>query len=340
MKGRIVFLYSELAGYVLGCLNALSEVAPVAVAHWPVHPEAPFKLPKDAPYELLDRSGLGVKDLERWIEEQEPRALVVSGWMDRGYVAVARKWRNRIPVVLTLDNPWTGSWRQWVAVGTAPWFLRRAYNRTFYPGVPQRPFVERLGIEPTAEGWYCADVGAFDAAFSARAPTCRLLYVGRYLPFKGVDELWEAFVSLTDRFPDWELHAVGTGAGWDQRMEHPQIVHHGFLQPAELSQLVSKAAAFVMPSRKEPWGVVLHEMAAAGLPLIASDAVGAATRFLEPGRNGFSFPVGDLPALTRALERMMECTDEQRATMGTASHELALSWTPDHWAAALLNLIA
>jgi glycosyltransferase involved in cell wall biosynthesis len=340
MKGRIVFLYSELAGYVLSCIEALAQGDDVAVAHWPVHPEAPFTLPTDAPFALRDRSGMDAAALAAWVEEQEPRALVVSGWMDRDYVAVARKWRHRIPVVLTLDNPWTGSWRQRAAVWTAPWFVRRVYNRIWYAGAPQRPFAERLGLQPAVAGWYCADVEAFDEAFQRRAPERRLLYVGRYLPFKGVDELWEAFVSLTERFPDWELHAVGAGAGWEDRVEHPQIVHHGFLQPDELAPLVATAAAFVMPSHREPWGVVLHEMAAAGLPLIASDAVGAATRFLEPGRNGYSFPAQDSKALATALERIMACSDVDRAALGTESRSLALTWTPDRWAATLRDLIA
>ena len=44
-----------------------------------------------------------------------------------------------------------------------------------------------------------------------------------------------------------------------------------------------------MPSKKEPWGVVLQEMAIAGLPLLTSQHVGAATMFLEEHENGLVF---------------------------------------------------
>ena len=339
--GRIVFLYSELAGYVLACLDALAREGShgVSVAHWPVNPEAPFRLPDAAPVVLKDRSGMSREQLSAWVAEQSPVALVVSGWMDRDYVAVARRWKPRIPVVLTLDNPWTGSARQRLAAAASAFTVRRTYDRVWYPGAPQRPFAQRLGFERTAEGLYCADVTAFDAAWKLRTPKKRLLYVGRYLPFKGIDELWEAFSSIADRFPDWELHAVGTGANWEQRKRHPQIVHHGFLQPDELAPLVASAAAFVMPSHHEPWGVVLHEMAAAGLPLIASDAVGAASRFLVPDRNGYSFPAQDAAALRRTLERMMRASEAERNEMATASRALALEWNPERWAASLLALI-
>ena len=341
MKGRIVFLYSELAGYVLACFEALAsnEDCEVAVAHWPVNAEAPFELPSNPPFVLQDRSRLSAPELNRWVEAQNPIALVVSGWMDPDYVAVARRWRRTIPVVLTLDNPWTGSLRQWAAAWTAPFWIRQIYDRVWYPGAPQRQFAQRLGFERRSEGMYCADVGAFDAAWKGRNPKHRLLYVGRYLSLKGVDELWTAFGQLASQFPDWELHAVGTGDGWDDRLEHPQIVHHGFLQPDELAPLVASASALVMPSHKEPWGVVLHEMAAAGLPLVASDAVGSTTRFLVPHENGFIFPAGDADALTEALESMMKLTDTERARMGHASRALALELTPKKWAATLLELI-
>jgi glycosyltransferase involved in cell wall biosynthesis len=49
-----------------------------------------------------------------------------------------------------------------------------------------------------------------------------------------------------------------------------------------------------MPSKKEPWGVVLHEMAIAGLPLLASENVGAASAFLREGENGKVFKLEEL----------------------------------------------
>lgn len=339
MSGRIVFLYSELAGYVLACLRALAAERDVAVMHWPVNPEAPFALPAESPLGLRDRSGLSRADIAAWVDAQEPVALVVSGWMDADYVAVARRWRRRVPVVLTLDNPWRGDWKQWAAVLASPVHVRRVFNRVWVPGEPQRAFARRLGAGPVAEGMYCADVHAFDAAWAERAPQQRLLYVGRYLPFKGVEELWAAFEEVAERHPGWELHAVGSGAGWDARRVHPAIVHHGFLQPEELAPLVASAAAFVMPSHKEPWGVVLHEMAAAGVPLIASDAVGAATRFLVDGENGYVFPAGDAAALAEAMERMITAGAAARAAMGERSRERALAWTPERWARTLMELM-
>ena len=42
----------------------------------------------------------------------------------------------------------------------------------------------------------------------------------------------------------------------------------------------------VVPSLYEPWGLVAHEGLASGLPVIATDQVGAADDLIEPGLNG------------------------------------------------------
>ncbi len=336
---RIAFLYSELAGYTVACLKALQAVegVEVHVCHWPVQAEAPFDLGalpfRTQPREALDREGLA-----RWVEEAAPDVLLLSGWMDADYVQVARRWRERIPVVLTMDNWWTGGWKQRLAVAVSPWHLRRVYSRAWVPGEPQRTFARKLGFRNVATGFYCADVPAFDRAWEERAPEQRLLYIGRYLPFKGVAELWAAFAELADEFPGWTLDCIGAGDGWEDRFLHPQIQHHGFVQPADLTPFLSRAACAIVPSRREPWGVVVHELAAAGLPLIVSDAVGAAEQFVAPGRNGWVYPAGDGAALKAAMREAMAAAD--REAMGQASRDLACSWTPEKWAARALEVLA
>ena len=169
-----------------------------------------------------------------------------------------------------------------------------------------------------------------------RKPAKKLLYVGRYLPVKGVQELWAAFASLSDDFPEWELHCIGTGDLWEERMIHPKIVHHGFLQPHELTPHLIDAAAFVMPSKKEPWGVVLHEMAIAGLPLLASRAVGAATAFAIGGKNAYAFDQGKLDEVLNAF---MTLPEDALKEMGKTSHERARIHSPQQWTMSCHKLI-
>ena len=120
-------------------------------------------------------------------------------------------------------------------------------------------------------------------------------------------------------------------------MIHPKIIHHGFLQPHELTPHLVDAAAFVMPSRKEPWGVVLHEMAIAGLPLLASRAVGAATWFIDPTKNGaFLKP----ETIAEEINDSLKKSAEQLAHYSAKSHELGTGHTPIVWCKGLKQLVS
>ena len=109
------------------------------------------------------------------------------------------------------------------------------------------------------------------------------------------------------------------------------------MQPRDLPGLMQGASAFVLPSRFEPWGVVVQEAAASGLPLILSDACGAGVHLLRSHYNGFSFPTGSISELTRVLKAMHLLTPQQRSAYGKASYELSKQYTPRRWAETLLQ---
>ena len=341
---RIVFLYSELAGYFVACAEALGQhpdVASVDIVHWPIQPEAPFQFSSTDHCTLHPKEKYDRNSLAQLLAQINPTALVCSGWMDSDYNALANAHCHRIPVVLTLDNWWTGSLKQRLAALTAPWFIKRRFNRAWVPGAPQVPFAQKLGFSGNtlATGFYCADPRPFQAIYERRKYTPiakKILYIGRYLDAKGVRELWAAFMELSDEFPEWELHCIGTGELWDCRAMHPDIFHHGFKQPHELAPFLEDAACFVMPSKKEPWGVVLHEMAIAGLPLLASNCVGSSSQFLKPGKNGITF---DLSTLKEGLITLLSKDSSRLKIESDASHELGTQQTPVDWGLTLLSLI-
>ena len=140
------------------------------IVHWPIHSEAPFQFKLTDHYKLHPKEKHNRESLKQLLAQINPTAIVCSGWMDSDYNAIAKAWRNRIPVVLTLDNWWTGSPKQWLAVLTAPLYIRRMFNRAWVPGSPQKPFAEKLGFKGKllATGFYCADPGPFQAIYEKR----------------------------------------------------------------------------------------------------------------------------------------------------------------------------
>ena len=343
-RHRVVFLYSELAGYFLACAKELGqhpEVESVDIVHWPLNPEAPFQFSSTPQYTLHPKKDFNRGELKQLLAQINPTAIVCSGWMDSDYNAMAKAYCKLIPVVLTLDNWWTGSLKQWLAVLSSPFFIRRHFNRAWVPGAPQKLFAEKLGFrgKKLATGFYCADPKLFEKIHEIRKnrqPSKKLLYVGRYIEVKGIRELWTAFERLSNDFPEWELHCIGTGDLWDKRAIHPKIVHHGFKQPDELAAHLEDAACFVMPSKKEPWGVVLHEMAIAGLPLLVSDRVGAATRFLESGRNGEFMRNWNFE---QVIKNFLELPEGTGKAMGEQSHRMGIRHQPQNWTEKLLKIL-
>lgn len=344
---RILILYSELAGYVLSCIEHLlkEEDVRVLLFRWPVNKEAPFKFEFDDRMEIFDRSKLSQEEIEERVREFAPDAALVSGWMDKGYLKVARSLRKKdIPVISGLDNQWIASSRQKLATLLSPMLVRRNFDMMWVTGDRQYEYARRLGFSPShiRMGFYSANWELFAQSFrkyqgkKKEAYPKRLLYVGRMVDFKGIGELCEAFLKAKNN-TEWSLTLVG--AGDFPIPDHPQINLRGFVQPEELPELARDAGAFVLPSHREPWGVVLHEFAAAGLPLIASDACGAADTFVKDGYNGFVFEAASAKDLTKCFEALFDKTDDELREMGEKSFQLSLQITPEIWTQTLLSMV-
>jgi len=107
-----------------------------------------------------------------------------------------------------------------------------------------------------------------------------VLFVGRLINKKGVDILLEAFARVVQNVPS-QLLIAGDGPERTKleeqaaRLRVNDRVHFvGFQQPKDLPRFYCAADLFVLPSRTEPWGVVVMEALASGLPVVVSNLVG------------------------------------------------------------------
>ncbi len=350
MKTKILFLYTELAEYVMACVKTLAADYPVEVhmVRWPVNKEAPFTFAIPAGVYLYEKEAYTRSELIALARQLAPDLIFCSGWLDKDYLAVVRAFQKSVPTVVGMDNHWKGTARQQLARVLAPFTLQRLFTNAFVAGAPQYTYARKLSFAPDQilQGYYSADVPVFDQQYQqnraqkAQVFPKRLLYVGRYVPQKGLDVLWEAFVQLQEAHPsDWELWCLGTGPLEHTAPPHPQLKHFGFVQPDQMARFIRETGVFVLPSLSEPWGVVVHEFAAAGFPIVCSNAVGAATAFLAEGQNGYTFRAGDVADVTRALLQITSCAPEQLLAMGDKSNALALQHTPTNWAANLMGLL-
>jgi glycosyltransferase involved in cell wall biosynthesis len=121
--------------------------------------------------------------------------------------------------------------------------------------------------------------------------------------------------------------------------QYPQIRDLGFVQPSDLPAILAGAEAFVLPSREDHWGVAVLEAAAASLPIICSDACGAAADLVQHGHSGFIVPARNEKRLAGAITELTGLTEDARQRMGACARDLANKYDVSRWAQTLRQLI-
>ena len=106
----------------------------------------------------------------------------------------------------------------------------------------------------------------------------------------------------------------------------------GFREGEDLARHYLCADFLILPSDDDPWGLVVNEAMAAGLPVIGSDACGATLDLVINGVTGFAFRAGDAADLRRAIEGMLA---RDIAAMGDVARDHIAGWTPLHSAHSL-----
>jgi glycosyltransferase involved in cell wall biosynthesis len=160
----------------------------------------------------------------------------------------------------------------------------------------------------------------------------RLLFVGPWLPAKGIRYLVDAFTSLA-ALGDVELACVGTEVPADDVLSafpaavrsSVSVVTHA--DRHELCEQLEQADVFVLPSLSEGFSSALLEAMAASMPVVAT-RVGAAVDLLEDGRNGVLVPSADAAALVAAVTRLLGDV-RTRTAMGEAARRTASRFTTD-----------
>jgi glycosyltransferase involved in cell wall biosynthesis len=107
---------------------------------------------------------------------------------------------------------------------------------------------------------------------------------------------------------------------------------------SELIKEIEQAGCFVLPSVFEPWALVIHEVAASGLPIIATNVCGAAPHFVISGYNGYQI-APSVESIKRALEKVMALSEVQLIQFSENSKKLAESITPELGAAQLMSIL-
>lgn len=159
-----------------------------------------------------------------------------------------------------------------------------------------------------------------------------ILYVGKLIAQKKRPfDLLRAFEKL-ESIDNKALVFVGDGAlkaplqKYASEKKIDGVYFPGFQNQSEIGLYYAIADIFVIPSDGEPWGLVVNEALACGLPVVASNTVGCVPDLVLHGVNGLVYPCGDIAALTGCLNTL-NTQRELRVLFGKKSSEIIQNYS-------------
>lgn len=162
-----------------------------------------------------------------------------------------------------------------------------------------------------------------------------IAFVGSLIPLKDPLGLIHAFANNARSRDGSALVLIGGGPLEDscrseaKRLGIEDSVRLAGVMPMQrVPSALACCSTIVLPSHYDGWGMALTEGAAAGLAIVASEAVGAARHLVAPGENGALFRSRDVRSMTRALAPYMTDPD-LAARHGERSRQLLEDFSPD-----------
>ncbi len=317
------------------------------------------------PYEVLPGRDVYIRSLD-WglhlcwgvtqaLRRLSPDVIVGTGYVSPAYLTAQRYARpHGLGYVL-----WSGSTLASSRIGKGPlrWMKRRFLNRCdafLTYGTDASRALTSLGADPTriVTGQNTVDVDFYAriahearqsptfTAWRSRFPARLVLFTGQMLERKGVMHLIQAFQKT--KCPDLGLILLGDGPEWENYRAATQdlagIFWEGYIQARDMGPYLAAADVLVMPSSLEPWGLVVNEAMAAGVPVIATTCSGATTDLVRDGETGYAFTAGDIDRLASLLGSVASAPEKWRA-MGAQAARRMQTCTPRDYSQAFLKAV-
>ena len=298
--------------------------------------------------------------LWRKLQQLNPSSVLVPGWYTLPAVAAAvwARLHGKRSIVMSETTEADYS-RAWWKESVKRLLIGLLFDYGIAGGKPHVRYLTRLGFAPAkiARHYDVVDNRFYleQAERARQLPETRganglpenyFLYVGRLAPEKNVDGLLRGYARYRRAGGTWSLVLVGDGperAALERLCAGMQIADDvrfaGLKSAWGTTAYFAFAGCFVLPSGREPWGLVVNEAMASGLPVIVSDRCGCAEDLVANGTNGYLFDPANDEELSGHLLAMSEAPESLRKQMGRKSLEIIDGYSPRHWAEEVARLV-
>ena len=288
--------------------------------------------------------------LWKYLTALDPAVVLVPGYYTLPAIAAAiwAKTHGRVSVLMTESTaadhartPWKESLKSILVQGLFDWAVTggKAHVRYLVQlGFPEERIANFYDVVDNESLSRLTRSLRQQPATSYNLPKQYFLYVGRMAPEKNVSALLSSWFAYRAEGGGWPLVLAGDGPEMTSlkrqvaRSQFAAEVHFtGHKRSAELPLLYAFAGCFILPSTREPWGLVVNEAMACSLPVLVSTACGCAEDLVASGINGFTFDPSNPASLTASLRQVADLDVQQRTAMGKSSEQMIRNYTPTNF---------
>ena len=300
--------------------------------------DLPADLPIDTlmPHSSWQDAGQFALTRKLWatLTRLDPEAVLVPGYYTLPALAAAlwAKLHNRRSILMTestaADHVRSG-WKEFLKGA----LIRSLFDGAVCGGAAHLRYLKQLGFpeDRVAFSYDVVDNNFFaheaaDLRHQPRPthlPEKYFLYVGRLSPEKNIDGLIKAYSNYRDQGGPWSLVIVGAGPSHKSLHELAHELGHvddiyfeGMKTYHQLPTYYAYASCFVLPSTREPWGLVVNEAMASGLPVLVSSRCGCAETLVEETRNGYLMNPNDINSMTKSMIQIASLDKQQLMAFG------------------------
>jgi glycosyltransferase involved in cell wall biosynthesis len=244
-------------------------------------------------------------------------------------------WSEAIDTLYASGRPLSNAYRRWLYRRTDAFIAygQRAKAYLVRRGAPSDRITIGFQVVPPEQ---LPPPAADKAALGLTGKTV-VLYVGYFVARKGLHYLLQAFQAVAGEKDILALVGSGPEEALLRTMSRGdlRVIFPGYCEGPEKTSWYAAADLFVLPTLHDPWGLVVNEAMAFGLPVVVTDAAGCTDLVLD---NGFVVPASNTDALATALAQLL--TDEAlRRKMGQRSQYIISAYTVEAACDAFLQAI-
>lgn len=281
-----------------------------------------------------------ISNFAKIIKKNNIDVVCIAGYGRIEYVIMTIYSKLKGKKTVLFAESWYGSGS--VSEKTKSFFINSFCDVLFVSGTKaKKHFIENLKINKNKiiTGYSVVDNEHFANRNAQNEKQNEILCIARFCEAKNLTMLINSFLK-SEINKKYSLRLIGGGELKNELSttanNSDRIIIQDWISYNELPLVYAKAKILILPSIFEPWGLVVNEAMAAGLPIIVSEQCGCQPDLIND-ENGWIFDANELNSLSDCFNIVSQCTSEQLIKMGKKSQKTIANFSPRTWANNLLN---